>query len=68
MKITCPNHDEPLEDVTLLGKGEGSGTCPISKCSFEFTYEANPKELKFDKYGQVIPVVTVKDDGQENIQ
>lgn len=61
-KISCPNHNEPLEGLSRPLPKKGTGRCPVSGASFSF--EVDPEEHKLSRTvdGRIIkiPKVTVK--------
>lgn len=62
----CPNHGEPL-DCGFPMKPKGYGICPVSGYSFAYEAEVDEssKEVKLDKFGNKMPVITFKLSGKE---
>ena len=66
-KPKCPNHGVALEGCGFPLPKKGVGTCPISKCPFEFEVEVdeNPLNMKKDKDGNMVKAVGWKVSGNE---
>lgn len=47
----CPNHREPLEGCGFPLPKKGTGICPVSGCSFDFSVELDEDKMVKDKFG-----------------
>ena len=65
----CPNHGEPLEGLPVPLTPKGTGMCPISGCSFDYSaqFEGEGVEYEKDQFGNLvaIPTYTVEGEGEE---
>jgi hypothetical protein len=63
--ICCPNHGEPLEGLPFPLTSKGTGMCPVSGCSFDYSVELDEESNVVDKFGNVSKAKKFKLEGND---
>lgn len=53
-KPHCPNHGCALEDLGFPMRPKGTGTCPVSKATFDYSCEIDQDKMTKDKDGNMV--------------
>ncbi len=64
----CPNHGEPLEGLAHPVPAKGTGICPVSRSSFDYSINLDEKDRKKvkDRDGNITTIDTYTVTGDED--